>query len=216
MRPLSRRAALRTGAGLAAAAGMGITVTPSAAAAPPPPPDDPKARVLAGQNSANGWEMQKGTDIGGAIWTRPVAGTEFSVAVHIGDVEVVLLHVIRRFHYEIDTLRAGEVVGFRPPGRTLTGYQTNHASGTAIDIRPGWYPAGSKGNFAGYELAVIRDILTDCKGVITWGGDLHKPDEAHFQINIPPTDQRLTKLADKIRNWNNTPGQGAGIQLAGA
>jgi hypothetical protein len=160
--------------------------------------------------------MQKGADIGGAIWTRPVAGTEFTVATHIGDVEVVLLHVIRRFHYEIDTLRAGEVIGFRPPGRTLTAYQTNHASGTAIDIRPGWYPIGTKNNLTTYELAVVRDILTDCTGVVAWGGDFRRPDEAHFQINVPPSDQRQTKLADKIRSWNTNPGQGAGVQLPGA
>jgi hypothetical protein len=214
MRPFSRRAALRTGAGMAAAMGLGITVAPSATAAPPPA--DPGARVLTGQTSANGWEMQKGADIGGAIWTRPVAGTECSVAVHIGDVEVVLVHVIRRFHYEIGTVRAGEVVGFLPPGRTLTGYRTNHASGTAVDIRPGWYPVGTKGNFTGYELTVVRDILADCAGVVTWGGDFRRADEAHFQIDVPPGDQRLTELADRIRGWNSTPGLGAGVLNAGA
>ena len=51
-----------------------------------------------------------GPDAGGTVWTRPVPGTGFDVQVSIGDAEVILVHVIRRFHYEIDTLRPGDVV----------------------------------------------------------------------------------------------------------
>ncbi|MFF4029134.1 hypothetical protein ACFYZ2_05100 [Streptomyces sviceus] len=34
----------------------------------------------------------------------------------------------------------GEVIGFRPADGTLKGDATNHASGTAVAIRPTWYP----------------------------------------------------------------------------
>lgn len=88
--------------------------------------------------------------------TPPLAG----VAVSIGDVETVLVHVVRRFHYEIDTLRKGEVVGRRKPGQVRKGLpQGNQASGTAVQIRPGRYPHGAKGGFFPDQLTVIRDIL---------------------------------------------------------
>jgi hypothetical protein len=57
----------------------------------------------------------------------------------------VLVHVIRRYHYELDTLEQGEVVGFRSPGPLVIGPETDYAFGTAVAIRPGSRPAGVAG-----------------------------------------------------------------------
>jgi hypothetical protein len=54
--------------------------------------------------------------------------------------------------------------------RAPAGYQRNHASGTAIDIRAGHYPAGARGGFDRIELEVIRDILADCEGIVRQNG----------------------------------------------
>jgi hypothetical protein len=209
-RPLTRRTVLRSGVGLGATVGLSGLVTPTASAAASPGPTS----TARGATSANGWETQTVAD-SGMILTRPVAGSDVTVAVRVGDVETVLMHVIRRHHYEIGTLRPGDVVGFRSPDRASTGHRTNHASGTAVDIRPGWYPTGSR-TLSGHELDVIRDILADCAGVVVWGGDLTTPEESHFHIDVAPTDPLLTEVANTLRTWNDLPGRGAGVVLAGA
>ncbi|OIJ63681.1 M15 family metallopeptidase [Streptomyces mangrovisoli] len=220
----TRRVFLRAAAGVTLAAGAGITLaSPAAAQQSVRNPTDPTgshmakveaaaAKVQPGTRSPNGWLVNTAANQGGSVWTRPVAGTGFGVDVAIGPAETVLVHVIRRFHYEIDTLRPGDVVGFRTPGSVKHGdHEENHASGTAVDIRPGSYPRGVKGGFLAYEVAVIRDILAECEGVVRWGGDFTVPDESHFEIVTAPGDSRLRALDKKLRRWNSTPGQGAGV-----
>lgn len=209
---VSRRSVLLGGAVATAAVGTELLLPLPAGAASKraaPPPAPPTNPALTGTASPNGWPVNTGSDAGGTVWTRPVPGTGFNVQVSIGDAEVILVHVIRRFHYEIDTLRPGDVVGFRAAGG-LSGHLLNHASGTAIDIRPGHYPAGAHGGLFPHELAVVRDILAECDGVVRWGGDFGTPDEAHFQVDAPPADPRVAALVTKLRAWNTTPGRGAG------
>ena len=166
--------------------------------------------ALTGKSSPNGWPINTEADAAGSVWTRPLVGTGSTVEIAIGDAELILLHVARRFHYEIDTLRPNDVVGFRKPAE-LKGYQLNHASGSAIDIRPGHYPVGVRGGFFPTELEVIRDILADCEGLVRWGGDFRVPDEAHFELTAPPTDARVMQLATDLRDGKTTPGVGAGV-----
>jgi hypothetical protein len=212
---VSRRSLLRAAAASAAlvttetvfAGSAGASATPTPAVTLPAlPPKDP----FTGHKSPNGWPVNRGPDLGGTVWSRPVVGTGFSVDVAIGEVETILVHVVRRFHYEIATLGPGDVIGFRAAGG-LRGDQLNHASGTAVDIRPGHYPPGTHGGFYPNELAVIRDILGECGGVVRWGGDFATPDEAHFQIDRPPADPALVRLASTLRGWRERPSLGAGI-----
>ncbi|MFF3336190.1 M15 family metallopeptidase [Streptomyces sp. NPDC002888] len=199
------RSAVTTAVATGAIAGTTTTTATTASAADRGTPAD------ASPTSANGWPIATTPpDADGTVWTCPVPGTGFGVEVAIGDVETILVHVVRRFHYEVETLRADDVSGYRPPARTK-GYETNHASGTAVDIRPDSYPAGTRGGFFAPQLAVIRDILTDCEGAVKWGGDFPNPDESHFQIDVPPTSPKVKRVADKIRAWNATPGKGAGV-----
>ncbi|MFD5337502.1 hypothetical protein [Streptomyces hawaiiensis] len=208
-----RRCVLRTGLGLTATAGLATLAVPSPASA------STRAAAVGSSThptSANGWPMEPQADASGAIWTRPVPGSSVSVALRIGEAATVLVHVIRRYHYEIDTLGKGEVIGFRPADGSLKGYATNHASGTAVAIRPTWYPAGAKGGLFPHQLATLRDILKECQGVVAWGGDFRRPNESHFQIDVPPSDARVKRLAARIRSWEDIPGQGAGTLALGA
>ncbi|RJQ73246.1 M15 family peptidase [Pseudonocardiaceae bacterium YIM PH 21723] len=214
--PVQRRTLLKTGLTLAAVTGVGLTLGSAATAAAAPVAQQRANPTLVGKDSVNGWAMETGIDQGGAIWTRAVAGSALAVPVRIGAVATVLLHVVRRYNYEIDTLRSGEVVGFRPYTEQLNGVETNHASGTAVDIRPGWYPDGAKGGLRKRELAVVRDILRDCDGVVRWGGDLSRPAESHFEIAVRPGDPRLAALAEKLTEWNAHPGKGAGVLTNGS
>ncbi|MFC8343291.1 hypothetical protein [Streptomyces sp. NPDC057280] len=204
---LPRRCVLRTGVGLTAAAGLATLAVPSPASA---------SSGTEPVSSANGWSIEPDADESGVIWTRQVPGSSVSVALRLGEAATVLIHVIRRYHYEIDTLVDGEVIGFRPADGTLKGHATNHASGTAIAIRPTWYPDGAEGGLFPHQLATVRDILEECQDVVAWGGDFRRPNESHFQIDVPPSDARLKRLAARIRGWEDKPGQGAGTLTLGA
>lgn len=214
----TRRVLLRTATGLvcAAVAVPGLATTAAAADKPGPPtpvlPDSRPSRdhPRTGGNSANGWPMEKGADIGGAVWTRAVPGTGAAVALRLGPVSTVLVHVISRYHYEIAALEPDDVQGFEAP-QGLTGYRTNYASGTAVAIRPGAHPPGATGSLFPAQRAAIAEIVADCAGVVRWGGTFNTPYEAHFQIDVPPSEDRLARLADRIGRRNLTLGQGPGM-----
>jgi hypothetical protein len=222
---MSRRVALRRAAFVAAGVAVGSQTLsfPAHAADKDPEPDkireairraqERNKRVLTSTPSTNGWEMEKAVDDHGHIYTRPVPGTPLDgVRMRMAEVEAVLVHVVRRFHYEIDALREGEVVGWRRPGSVRKGLaESNQASGTAVQIRPGSYPTGVRGGFYPLEELVIRDILAECESVLRWGGDDGTPDESLFYIDVPPGDERLTKVAQKIRGWSFIPGRGSGV-----
>ncbi|MDO0937778.1 hypothetical protein QQY66_40885 [Streptomyces sp. DG2A-72] len=195
-RGLPRRSVLL--AGLAGVVSVGVTV-PLAGTA---------ASAVGG--STNGWPI---TDTG--IATQPVPGTPASVALREGDVSVVLIHVIRRFHYEVDEVARHELAGHRPAAGPA-GHAANYASGTAVAIRPDAYPPGATGTLFPHQQTAVRDILKECEGVVAWGGRLRRPHVAHFQIDVPPGDPRLRRLAARIKGWADTPGLGAGVFTLGA
>jgi hypothetical protein len=183
---------------------------PGTAPMPVRRPGRASRKVLTGQASPNGWPINAGVNAGGGVWTRPIPGTGLQLDLLIGDVETILVHVIRRFHYELATLRPGELIGYRSPSG-VAGHELNHASGTAVDIRPRLYPSGVSGGFFPAEVALLRDILADCEGVVRWGADFKTPQESHFQIAVGPDDPRVHAIASKIRLWNGDPAKGAGI-----
>nr|WP_203644010.1 hypothetical protein [Streptomyces sp. SID14478] len=172
-------------------------------------------RVLADVRSANGWETETVVDKDGTIFTRPVPGVPLTgVQVRLGEPETVLVYVVQRFHYEIDELRKGDVVGWRAPDAVRARRpESNQASGTAVQIRPNFYPAGTRGGLFPQQLVVVRDILAELNGVVRWGGDDRSPDESLFYVAVAPDDPRLTKAADKVRAWRATPGQGPGAAV---
>ncbi len=134
--------------------------------------------------------------------TFPVQGTDLSVDLLPGAAATVLLYAVRRFHYEIGALHAGDLAG--DPG------------GTIVDIRPGWYPAGGRGNLLPHELTVVRDIVAQCDGLLAWGGDDPRtPREGRFRVAVAPAGHGLRALAGRLDADAVHPGRrvGAGIAL---
>jgi hypothetical protein len=175
------------------------------------PPHVRKPKDPAGPPSANGWPVEAEANAGGSIWTRWVNGSDIAIDIRTGDAATVLLYVVRRFTYEIDTLSRGDVVGFRPLGLTSrSSPASNLSSGTAVSIRPDWYPPGVSGGFFPLQLVVVRDILAECDGVVRWGGDDSTPNESLFYLDVAPGDATLTTVVRRIASWNATPGKGAG------
>ncbi|MEV0691929.1 hypothetical protein [Streptomyces sp. NPDC050388] len=197
---LTRRQALGITAGLTAGALLATAPTAAASA--------PERSMWRGRRSQNGWPVIDGNRIA----HFRIEGTSVNVPLLKGDVATVLLYVARRFAYEIDMLRPGDVQGHTDHRILGADFESNHLSGTAIAIRPLFYPLGAqKGTgLSALEKVVVADILAECQDVIRWGGHAKPVKESHFQINVPPGDPRLARLARRIRGEDAGPGSGAG------
>ena len=137
-----------------------------------------------------------------ALRSFAVQGTDISVVLRAGPPATVLLYAARRFHYEIDALGPGDL--------------TTDATGTVLDIRPGWYPPGARNGFLPHQLTVVRDIVAQCDGLIRWGGDSTRtPREGRFRIAVPAADPALRALAKRLDAEAESPGRrvGAGTDL---
>jgi hypothetical protein len=207
---LTRRSFLGAAGGAAVASGLGVAVANPGAAEPGARPSGSSSGTDDRPRSPNGWVIDTASNTGGSVWLLPVAGAGFATALAIGAAGTILVHVLRRFNYEITTLRDGDVTGFRPAAG-LQSYAANHASGTALDILPGMYPMGARGGFPAYQVAVIRDILAECEGVISWGGDYATPEECHFQMDLPPSAPEVARLAERIRGRNQSAHTTSGV-----
>ncbi|MEL3945543.1 hypothetical protein [Streptomyces sp. LNU-CPARS28] len=202
---LSRRSVVKVGA----VGALGAALAPGVASAAPGPEPLPQPEEL--PTSANGWTVETRSNSVSTVWTRPVAGTGLEVDVRIGDVEAILVHVVRRFHYEIEEIPRVDLSGWQPLGKVSRDVPaSNLASGTAVRIRPG---SRVKGGFFPLQEVVLRDVLADCEGVVRWAGDDEAVDESLFYVDVGPDDERVRRVADKFRAAEATPGRGAGAPV---
>lgn len=193
---MSRRRFL---AAAAAITGATVVTTISAAEAAPAEPGAWRAST-----SANGWPV-----LAQAGW-HAIEGSGQQVRL-ADDAAVILTHVARRFHYEIDQLRTGDVHGHVATLQITERYESNYLSGSALAIRPLAYPVGVAGGLWPRELVVVRDILAELDGVVAWGGDFDRPKESHFEIALKPGDARVKGAVRRITGWaGGAGGQGAG------
>ncbi len=163
-------------------------------------------RAWRGKESANGWPV-----LAQAGW-HAIEGSGQQVRLADGVAAVILTYVARRFHYEVDQLRADDVHGHTTSRTIAQDYESNHLSGSALAIRPHAYPAGVAGGLYPHELVVIRDIVAELDGVVAWGGDFARPKESHFEIAYRPGDARVTTVARRITGWTEGSGAaGAGV-----
>jgi hypothetical protein len=193
MRPMARRHFLAVSGATLAATALSTTVPTVAHAAP---------------TSVNGWPV---------LPTAPAFRIEGStLSVHLAPAAApVLLHVARRFLYEIESqLQPGEITGHRADARVDAPYESTYLSGSGIAIRPLHYPLGAGNGFFPQERTVITDILADCDGTVSWGGTLSPVKESHFHITEPPDSKRFQALVAKLRGWENSASKGAGTSNA--
>lgn len=108
-----------------------------------------------------------------------------STQVRAGAVAVVLAHVARRFHAEVEPLvtfhgwrsvLTNVIVGGHP--------RSNHPSGTAFDANGYRHPYRAPVNFTAAQVRAIRRILAEVAPVVRWGGDFGAAlrDGMHFEI----------------------------------
>ncbi|MEH0399367.1 hypothetical protein ACIRVI_13995 [[Kitasatospora] papulosa] len=207
---ISRRTVVRSAAVLGAMTAAGFA-SAAPASALGTGARDKKAPSEPPVTTPNGWPVQANTDRDTQVWTRAVSGTGLSVPVWIGAPEAILLHVVRRYHYEVEGIRREELVGWQAADGLEAGApESNLSSGTAVRVRPG---ASARGSLFPLQETVVRDILADCGGVVRWGADDTRADESLFYLDAGPRDPRVDTLAERIRLGEATPGRGAGGAL---
>ncbi|MFC8193935.1 hypothetical protein ACFUTV_00915 [Streptomyces sp. NPDC057298] len=191
---ISRRSLLNAAAGAGVLVVAQGTVLPAAAANAADDPTGPAEWTR--KSSSNGWRIDPV-----AVAVHHVEGTTRSVSLHKGDAAVILLHIARRWHYEIAGIDTGEGGGItaHTTRRTVSAaFESNYLSGTAIALHPRAYPlAGSERLWPHHE-AIVRDILVDCEGTVAWGGDLKPAKASHFHIAVRSGDRALARVAEKL------------------
>lgn len=123
------------------------------------------------------------------IRSELVPGTDVKVAVRVGPVGDLLLWAAARWHREVEPLRApdGVLDAWGYAERTIRGSSTelsNHASGSALDLRARAHPLGTDpaANFTAAQVAAVRSIVRDARGCLRWGGDyVGRKDGMHIE-----------------------------------
>lgn len=123
------------------------------------------------------------------IRSATIAGTDVKVAVRKGPAGDLLLYAAARWHREVEPLRApdGVLDAWGYAERKIRGSATvtsNHASGTALDLRARAHPLGrpATATFTPAQIAAIDRIVADCRGALRWGGRWSRPDGMHLEV----------------------------------
>jgi hypothetical protein len=149
-----------------------------------------------------------------------VPGSSVTINLRKGDVSVVLLDFASWYHKNIEPLHQNDTGGYNCRGIEGGTSLSNHASGTAEDIRWNDHPRGKRNaGFSSAEVSKINAKLKEYGGVIRWGNNYNgTPDAMHFEINAGPA--AVKKQADRIRAKNNpkptpkpTPKPPAGVPV---
>lgn len=74
---------------------------------------------------------------------------------------------------------------------------SNHLSGTAVDICAPKYPWGSR-TMPADKKAKVREGLKLFEGSVFWGADWSRADEMHYQMAWPEGDKRNDAFAKKL------------------
>lgn len=132
-----------------------------------------------------------------------VPGSSVTVNIRKGDVSVVLLDFASWYHKNIEPLHQNDTGGYNCRGIEGGTSLSNHASGTAVDLRWNDHPRGPRNaGFSSAEVSKINAKLKEYGGVIRWGNNYNgTPDAMHFEINAGPA--AVKAQADRIRAKNN-------------
>lgn len=131
-------------------------------------------------NTENGWPVIPASKLD----RDPVPGTRAVVEVRAGDVSTVLKGWAAWFHRNVEPIDPGQRDdwGWSPSNDVP---DSNHLSGTAIDINAVRYP-WKRYTMPADKVAVVRRGLDLFEGTVFWGRDWGEtgswPDEMHYQI----------------------------------
>lgn len=154
------------------------------------------------ETSINGWPASADEKkIGVKLYA--IANSTRKVRV-CEDAAPILLWVAARFHKTVTSLDPDPLAvwGYKyRPALQGGGKLSDHASGTAIDLRSDKFPVGTDKMTILNKLAVRR-ILKTCEGLVIWGGDYKtaaSKDQMHFAIAPGVTKADIIKWRTKYR-----------------
>lgn len=139
----------------------------------------------------NGWPQIDSSQLD----RSPIPGTRAVVELRQGDVSTVLKAWAAWYHRNVEPVDPGQRDEW---GWSATNdvWNSNHLSGTAIDINAQQYPWKFY-TMAAELVAVVRRGLDLFDGVVFWGRDWDRPDEMHYQIDGDA--KTVAALAKKLR-----------------
>lgn len=156
------------------------------------------------EHSINGWPVSDDQTVIN-VRSFKIPGSVRSVRVN-ADAAPILLYVANRFHRLVANLDKPPLAvwGYNYRQARHAPVWSDHASGTAIDLRSDKFPVGARRMTPKQRLAV-RGILKACNGLVIWGGDYKNDadaDEMHFAIapHVTVTDIRTWQIARGIHD----------------
>lgn len=155
--------------------------------------------------SINGWPVI-GTQTDPRLKVYQIAGSTRKLRVAT-DAAPILLWAAARFHRTVANLDKDPLAvwGYnKRPARQSTQW-SDHASGSAIDLRSDKFPVGTR-NMTVLQKLAVRRILNATDGILIWGGDYKtdaSADQMHFAIAPGKTAAHIKAWQIKNRIDNN-------------
>lgn len=144
-------------------------------------------------HSENGWPMvNRDGCVLGLVGRIPHTNT---APIRSGDAATILNAWIVYYHTKIEPI-ASPVWGWSATNDVAN---SNHLSGTAVDINAPRYPWGSRTMPAGRR-ALVRRGLAEFGGAVFWGADWSRADEMHYQLGAPPNHPIIRDMAQRLNN----------------
>ncbi|MGW0016943.1 peptidoglycan-binding protein [Rhodococcus sp. NPDC003382] len=140
-------------------------------------------------HSENGWRMCNRDE---CVVANPLPYTN-TAPIRAGDAATILNAWIIWYHRNVEPLTS-PVWGWS--NENAVG-NSNHLSGTAVDINAPKYPWGLR-SMPAARIAKVREGLRLFEGSVFWGADWGRADEMHYQIGWREGDPRVAAFAAKL------------------
>lgn len=144
--------------------------------------------------SENGWRICNSDE----TTVLTVAG--MNLRVRSGYAAEALLAWVRWYHENVEPIDAYKPLDDWGWSFDNDVANSNHLSGTAVDLNATQYPWGLR-RMPADRIAKVRRGLALFEGIIFWGADWDRADEMHYQLNggTAAGDGASDKLADFVR-----------------
>ncbi|NDD53574.1 M15 family peptidase [bacterium] len=158
--------------------------------------------VLMTETSINGWPASENQETIG-VKSFKIPGSVRKVRV-AADAAPILLWVSAQFHAKVQSLDPDPLAVWGYKYRKAlqgNGKLSDHASGTAVDLRSDKFPVGTR-HMKPWQVLRVRLILAQCNKLIIWGGDynaLTSKDQMHFAIAPGVTAKQIQAWRVKKR-----------------
>lgn len=145
--------------------------------------------------SENGWRICNRDEC------VTVAGPHMDTApLRKGAAEILLGDLVRRYHTQCAPV-VSPVWGWSATNDVAN---SNHLSGTAVDVNAPQWPWGYR-TMGAALVNKITALVNFYEGAIYWGRNWNRPDEMHFQLNWPEGDARYARIIAKVQGGATPP-----------